>query len=285
MNATLAGLAAWFQERFPPVVYTVLVGVFASSGLAVAGWLGEGDGSWPWLAFPLVWLVFLRLRLFDEGKDFAEDVVLHPERVLSRGLVSLDLLTRLGWGVLLAEGLLAALIGRWTLVAWAGTALFTLGMRVEFGVGRFLRQHLLLYALTHNPVVAGLTLILAAAAGAGWSWDYLWYVAVASLGSLGFELGRKLRRPEEEQEGLRTYSSVLGSGRARALLGLVYLGLAGAVIGLGGALGAAPLGSVGGAALALAPGLATLGGGAKAVEGGSSGALLLSMVVSMVLGV
>lgn len=281
---TIGGLWAWFQERFPPVVYTVLVACFWFSGVAVGRTLGGGEG-WGFLAAPLVWLVFLRLRLFDEVKDYDDDMVAHPERVLSRGLVSLKLLQRIALGVMLVELVLAWSFSGTVLFAWGITYTYTLLMRLEFGVGPFLRRHMVLYAITHNPVVGGMAVILYAASGAEIVSSAAWYVGLVSVASLGFEVGRKTRKPDEERPGHTTYTAALGQGPARALLGATYAGTAAAAVGVVVSLGyATPLGVLVGLAVVL-PGVVTLWSAAKRVELGASVSLLLALVAVGVLGV
>lgn len=276
------GLLLWFRERFPPLVYTALVAVFVTSGHTVAGALG-GDGARPWMAYLLVWLVFLRLRLLDESKDYAEDVRLYPERVLSRGIVQLSLLERLSWLVLSVELALALALGGEVPWAWGLTAIFTYAMRYEFGVGAWLRRHLVLYALTHNPVVAGITLIIAASSGGAVRGEYGAYVALASLGSLAFEIGRKFHLPAEERPGVVTYTSALGMGRARGLLAAVLLAAGGASVALGMGLGASIAVAVAGAGIALAPSFASIFSSGKKVEAGSSLTLMLLLLEPIVL--
>lgn len=270
-------LAGWTNERFPPVVYTLLVGLFWGAAVLVARGL-TAEGALAPQAAVVVWLVFLHLRVFDEHKDFDKDVVAYPDRVLSRGVVTLPLLARVGVAAVVVEGLLAGTLGAWALCAWLATFLFSVAMRYEFGVGRWLNEHIVAYAVTHNPIVAGLALFLYAATGARWEWAYLWFVAVASLGSLAFEVGRKTRRVDEEHAGVPSYTTELGQVGARALLVGIYVGLWAAVSGLCYALRLPdPWPPVVGL-LCAAGGLATVGQRAKRVEAGASVALLASFV-------
>jgi len=271
-------LAGWTNERFPPVVYTLLVLLFwAAAVLGARGLTAEG-ALVPHAAV-VVWLVFLHLRVFDEHKDFDKDRVAYPDRLLSRGVVTLPMLARVGVVAVLVEATVAGLLGPWAFGAWLATFLFSVAMRYEFGVGGWLNRHIVLYAVTHNPVVAGLTLFLYAATGARWEWAYLWFVAVASLGSLAFEIGRKTRLPDEEHAGVASYTTELGQPGARALLAGVYLLLWASVSGLCYALRLPdpwpPLLGL----LCVGPGLATVTQRAKRVEAGASLALLVGFVV------
>jgi len=277
-------LGGYLAERFPPVVYTVLVALFFGSALLIACAQAPEGVAQPhaWLGAVVIWLAFLHLRLMDEHKDFAADSVAYPDRLLSRGVVTLTLLGRLLVIVVMIEAALAWLLGPIALAWWAAMFLFTLAMRFEFGVGRWLSQHILLYAITHNPVVALLAIFAHAASGWPWSTNYLFYVALVSVASLAFEVGRKIREPHEEIFGVESYSTAFGRRGASWLLAvLVLLTLVLGVLTLWplaeGAAGAIALGVLwlGGAAALV---LGRPGQPAKRVELGSSLLLLLSFV-------
>ncbi len=217
---------AYLQERFPPVVYTVLVALFFGSAVCVGRAWDSSAPVNPWSALGgvVVLLAFLHLRLMDEFKDYERDCQTHPDRVLSRGIVSLALLKRMMIGAIALEAVLSIAIG-WTAFLWWSAALgFSLLMRIEFGVGKWLSRHIVVYAITHNPVVALLAMFAWATTGAKWNWLYMGYVLMVSLGSLAFEIGRKMRLVEEEVAGVETYSSALGRERAGWLLRAVLAG-------------------------------------------------------------
>lgn len=284
-SSLLSRIWGYLLERFPPGPYTVLVVLFFGSAIVVSRDLAGASllPSWrAWLGAVVVWLVFFHLRVFDEHKDHAQDVVSHPERVLSRGVVTLRLLARLGAAAVLLQAVLSALIGIPALVVWAVTLAFTVAMRFEFGVGAWLNRHLLIYAITHNPVVGLLALYGWACAGVSFQPAVGWYIVAASLGSLAFELGRKINLPSEEISGVDSYSSVLGRSRAGGVLSVVLLlSAAGSAVTI---LHVSPgWGRWVGMLLVVSGTLAGLwtsrsGQRAKAVELGSSVALLASLL-------
>ncbi len=276
-------LSAWMDERFPPVTYTALVAVFGMAGLSV-GWATGGE-NWGLAALPVVWLFFLHLRVLDEHKDFANDVIAYPDRVLSRGVVTLSLLARVGAAAVVVQLLLSISLGIPASLAFAGSLLFSFAMFVEFGVGRWLSKHLVLYALTHNPVMVGLAVLVIVATGSPLSAVHAGFIAFSCVAMLGFEFGRKIRLPEEEHPGVPSYTSELGQGRARALLTLTHLGSAAALVWLLWSL-SVPTVMIAVAALAVtAPGVATSVGRqrAKRVELGASLVLLVGLVTMSVM--
>ena len=80
-------------------------------------------------------------------------------------------------------------------------------MRWEFGAATLLRSRPVLYALTHNPIVALLAVLSACSAEAPLTPRFGWYLGAVSLASLAFELGRKSER----------YVAAVGLAGARAL--------------------------------------------------------------------
>ena len=207
-------------ERFPPAAYTVLVGLFTTSAVMLVGRQTAVAPSFDVVlrAGAVVLLVFLHLRLMDEHKDYAADAAAYPDRCLSRGVVTLPLLFRLGVVAVVLEAVLAVSLSIEAAVAWVVCLIFTLLMRFEFGVGAWLNRRLLLYAITHNPVVALLAFFLWTVAGGAHDRLLALYIGIVSVGSLAFEIGRKIRLPEEEIVGVDSYSSVLGKGAADRLL-------------------------------------------------------------------
>ena len=234
-DSVLFRLWGYLLERFPPVAYTVLVALFSGSAFALIETVTAVNVSLldSFIASLVVLLVFFHLRIMDEHKDEAGDRAAYPDRLLTRGVVTLPLLAKAGVLAVLIEAVLSVILSQAAFVAWSCALIFTLLMKVEFGIGRWLNAHMVMYALTHNPIVALLAIFLWSVSGAPWVWEYGLYALVVSLGSLAFEVGRKIRLPEEEIDGVESYSSVLGRERAdhfliaiRWLTGLLLAGLA-----------------------------------------------------------
>jgi hypothetical protein len=270
-------VGAWLVERFPPGPYTVLVALFWGSAVLVVRRLC-GAGDLVPTAGLVVLLAFLHLRILDEYKDYAVDRRSYPNRVLSRGIVTLGLLGRVLLVVITLEAILAFALGTRAFVAWVVAFAFSVAMRFEFGVGDRLRDSLVVYAVTHNPIVALLAVFVWAATGAPWDGRLGWFLAMVSFGSLGFELGRKIRLPHEEHAGVDSYTTDLGQSLARALLILVHVATAGSLIGLVTAFGRPDLAMVGLPTVIV--GVVTAAGlhRAKVVEAGATGALLLGLL-------
>jgi len=214
-------LLGYCDQRFPIVPYSVLVLLFFGSALAVFQTDVVFDKTW--LGAIVMWLTFFHLRIFDEFKDFHQDRFTHPERLLSQGIVTLSILGRIGMAAIFLQGVIAAVISWPAFGCWSIAFVFSLLMRIEFGIGAWLEKRMLLYAITHNPIVAALGFFAWGCSGADWDWRYLWYLGAISVGSFAFEIGRKTNQPEEETSGVDSYSSVYGLSRALIILKISVL--------------------------------------------------------------
>jgi 4-hydroxybenzoate polyprenyltransferase len=227
LASAVAGVKAYLDERFPLGPYVVMVAtfvaaasLFAQAALHPAAAVALGPRT---LAAGFIVLgLFFHLRVCDDAKDAARDRHLYPDRVLSRGRVTLRQLGRIDAALLLIQLALTFALGPRAVFAWLAALLFSGLMRYEFFVPALLRPRIVLYALTHNPIVALLALVVVAAenpgAGLALPAPVLWLLAVASLVSLTFEVGRKVRAPGDERPGDEMYTRALGLPRAMVLL-------------------------------------------------------------------
>ena len=282
VNAPLPSrIGAYLLERFPPVAYTVLVGLFTASAYALVEHQTEASAAFgaALRAGAVVLLVFLHLRLMDEHKDHEADAVAYPDRCLSRGVVSLPLLFKVGVAAVVVQGALVLSLSSQAVVSWLACLVFTVLMRFEFGIGRWLNRHLLVYAISHNPVVGLLAFFLWTVAGGAADLLMWLYIAIVSVGSLAFEIGRKIRLPEEEVAGVESYSSVLGKRRADWLLAALRLLTGCGLLWLGMVIGQSTVGAIAlGAQVVLVAVLLSAPRRAKLTEGLATLGLLLDFV-------
>lgn len=224
------------RERFPLPAYTSLTGVFTLSAASYSRHLrGEAGlaptglillGSVTALAF------FFLLRVLDEHKDAEQDRRYRPELPVPRGLVSLPELRCLGAGAVTAAlGLNAVLapvlLGPCLLVA-AWTALMTR----EFFLGAWLRARPAAYLVSHMavmPLIDAYTTSLDWLTAGAHPEPGLWlFLGVTFLNGTLLEIGRKVRAPEEEREGVTTYTGAWGVRGAPAVwLGVLFAAAAG----------------------------------------------------------
>jgi 4-hydroxybenzoate polyprenyltransferase len=264
-------LARWqifISERFPPAGHLLLITFFFSANAAVAL---AATGMEPvvnarWLASLTATLcVFLHLRLFDEIKDYRDDLRAHPERPLPRGLITVAEAKRMAAWLIAAELVLGAATGPASLLATLGVVIYSLLMYLEFFRGSWLRPRLATYALTHTVVAMLLSLAVMAAVTGRHLWqlpESCWVFVLANWLIFNiFEFGRKSFGRDEEQAAIPSYSRTFGPAGAAAIsVGMAAAAVA-AAFTLGLSLHASPLFYHGLAGLLLLTGSAGLGYG------------------------
>jgi 4-hydroxybenzoate polyprenyltransferase len=216
------------QERFPIAVNGPLVAVFALGALYHSALLRGAEALPGWTAGLVAFVValgfFLLLRIADEFKDAEKDAEYRPYRPVPRGLVSLRELGVLGMGTAgLQLGLTLWLDPQVTLVLLGAWAYFGL-MTVEFFAGDWLEQRLGLYTASHMVIMPLLALLATACdwavTGAGVPPELGWFLAAGYANGLVLEVGRKIRAPDDEEEGVDTYSKRWGRPLAVTAWGL-----------------------------------------------------------------
>lgn len=241
-------LSAYMDERFPLFSHISMVVVYFLANQFLAQVLGRpGEalriGWFTPVGMLFLFCIFFHLRVFDEHKDYAEDIVHYPARILSRGLITLKHLKLLGGAAIMVE-LCCALLGGWAAVlAVAITVLFSWIMLHEFFVPRWLRAHFILYSVAHMLIMPLLTATIFSFTMKRPFWEAPWlfwaYAAADFFAFSNWEISRKIRMPEDEIEGVDSYSGHLGlfaAGHVALVLRVLNTGLAwlvGAYLGLG----------------------------------------------------
>jgi hypothetical protein len=254
-------LLAWANERFPLangvlilVIYTAAL--LCGRALTTVGPLSVSASDLA--GFFAVWAYFLMLRVFDEHKDYARDLANHPQRVLQSGLITLRHLKLLGLAsvvvqvaaTLIAGGGIGPALGWWAL-----TMAYSLLMLKEFFVGDWLEQRLVLYAFSHllSMPLAFLWLAQIGAGDRGLPAGVGWLALAGGLVAAGIEVGRKLKAPADEREGVDSYTRVLGVHGAPALSTALVAGAAAAACAALSAAGELSAAGVAGLAVAVVP--------------------------------
>ncbi len=220
-----ARLWTYQAERFPLVKHGLLIAAFGASAVCLSALL-RGPVETPSLhaiAVSVVVLLcfFTQLRVADEHKDHEEDAKYRPERPVPRGLVSLAELR----GVAIAAGVvqlvLSATLG-WglvglLLVVWGWMALMT----KEFFAPRALKKRPILYMVSHMAVMPLIDLYATACDWApagekasGFGLVLSAFLALSLFNGIVLEIARKSWAPEQEREGVETYSRLWGARRA-----------------------------------------------------------------------
>ena len=233
------------RERFPLLTHGILVAALTLG----AGGFASAQNAWPpvWVifgAFCVALGCFALLRIADEFKDAADDATYRPYRPVPRGLVTLRQLSMVGLIIALLQLAITFALG-WRLLPYLlAFWLLLFLMSQEFFMGGWLRARPILYMLSHMFILPLIFLYLLAA-----SWQHLsapprtlgWFLLASYANGIVFEVGRKLRAPQDEEAGVETYSALWGVPRATAvwLLAIVMAGLGGVIAGW--AVGIGPL--------------------------------------------
>jgi 4-hydroxybenzoate polyprenyltransferase len=221
------------RERFPLLTHGILVAALTLG----AGGFASAQNAWPsvWVmfgAFCVALGCFALLRIADEFKDAVDDATYRPYRPVPRGLVTLRQLSMVGIIIALLQLAITFLLDWQLLLYLLAFWLLLFLMSQEFFVAEWLRARPTLYMLSHMFILPLIFLYLLAA-----SWQHLsappmglgGFLLASYANGIVFEVGRKLRAPQDEEVGVETYSALWGVRRATA----VWL-LAVAVAGVGG---------------------------------------------------
>ncbi len=216
----------WLSERVPaPIQVWGIVLYFTCA--ATAAW-GQ-TGSWSFRGVDILGAlaalsIFVLIRIADEHKDYEDDNLNHPERPVQRGIITLGQLRGLAVAIfgfqLLASVMADQGFGR-TVVAWLVVMIWLGLMTKEFFVHEWLKTQLLIYAVSHMLIMPMI------------GWWFLQFGVPETTPSLisgglvmlalflsGFEgeIVRKTWGPDEEIDGVDSYSKIFG---ARGSIGVV----------------------------------------------------------------
>ncbi len=206
----------FINERFEPVSHFIMIALFVYAHYLVA------DASKFVIIEPHLvgyvalgtCLFFLKLRLYDEIKDYDLDVEKNPTRPLPRGLLGHFDVKRAIELCLILEIIFFTSCGAPAFIAIMFAIAYSLLMYKEFFIPEMIRPHLTTYATSHTIVTFFLSIAVFSSFSRfnPWSMDEDFYLfALLSWLSFNiFELGRKVYQPCEEREGVPTYSSIWG---------------------------------------------------------------------------
>ncbi|MCX8131512.1 MAG: UbiA family prenyltransferase [Clostridia bacterium] len=144
------------NERFPLRVY----GIYTASLYFVSYLFGNTLAATPDTdftnmvpGFAVIFLFFIQLRIFDEHKDFESDCIEHPDRMLSKGEITLKELRTVMYAVIALEVAINLFLGVIQLALWGIIFLWSLLMLKEFFCPDFLKKKPTLYIFSHQMVI------------------------------------------------------------------------------------------------------------------------------------
>jgi 4-hydroxybenzoate polyprenyltransferase len=210
------------RERFPLVAHGALIASFSFCAVSLSHAL-RGAAGWPdWpslvVAFGTCFAFFLQLRIADEFKDAEDDARYRPYRPVPRGLVTLRELAAVFALAALMQLLLALWLDARLVILLAITWAYLAAMSREFFVAEWLRPRYVLYMVSHMVIMPLVDLYATSTdwlvAGSKPPDGLLWFLLTSYCNGLNVEIGRKIRSPADEEEGVATYSRLWGRPRA-----------------------------------------------------------------------
>lgn len=218
-----ARFMVYCSERFPLPSYGMLVALFSLAGLSLSQML-RGQVHFNFVAYTTAFLVtfilFFQLRVADEFKDHVDDCLWTPQRPVPRGLVSLRELAFTALGGALIQILLCSFFKPVLLIYLALVWIYFSLMSREFFVGEYLRNRPIIYMLSHMFILVLSDLFITAVDFAPGPPPHalVFFFAASFAAGMVIEVGRKIKTPWQEREGITTYSKVLGLVPASILL-------------------------------------------------------------------
>ena len=226
------------KERFPFLAHGLLITAFTFSAVSYSIISRGQDGFIDLTTFLIgifttVTLFFL-VRIFDEFKDREDDARYRSYLPVPRGLITLSELRITGIVTVILQ-VAVILIWQPEMIGLYGMVMiYLLLMGVEFFVSDWLKPRQLLYITSHMFIIPLIDLY---ASGLDW-WrldlvphtGLLFFFAVSYFNGLVLEFGRKIRAPEDEEEGVVSYTGLYGLHRGVWFwIGLLAITLAWAI--------------------------------------------------------
>lgn len=225
----LKRLYIYQKERFPIIGHGILVSSFSFSAISYSRICRGAEGFVSWSVFSIGIIttvtLFLLVRIFDEFKDADDDAKFRKSLPVPRGLIQLRELMVLGVVIAALQILLNFIFFPKMLLLYLIVIAYLSLMGKEFFASEWLKKHQFWYVTSHMFIIP---LIDIYASGLDWFLagvpapkGLIFFFAVSYMNGIVIEVGRKIRIPQKEAEGVLTYTSMLGTNRATVLWILV----------------------------------------------------------------
>jgi 4-hydroxybenzoate polyprenyltransferase len=215
-KVTLKTYYLYTKERFPVVPAFLVSAVMFCSAYFFSGKFNPVNPvgiTEMILGTLVVFLVTFHLRIFDEHKDYDKDTTAYPDRMLSRGLITLKDLRVLAYAAILIEAVISLYLGMTAFIIWIVILCYTLLMLKEFFVPEFLNSQMGLYLVSHQLLVP-LIMMQGYFLRKPQVCDPLMFIvffAGALCAFMTYEIARKTWNPEREHELADSYTKSWGA--------------------------------------------------------------------------
>ena len=203
---------AYQRERFPVLL---VIGSLFLPILSSAAVVGNFHAIGIITCLVITFLYLVLIRITDELRDYEHDLIFHPERPVSSGVVSTAELSRIGIVASILFLALSATAGIASLVMAGVLLVYTYSAGKEFFLAHIIRQRFFIYnAVNLVQMVLMQVYVYVLLGNLLISELIIAHLLFTTVGTLTFELLRKLKRPGEDGAGRDTYTWYLGFGRA-----------------------------------------------------------------------
>lgn len=210
------------KERFPLFFNLIAVTTFTFSAISYSRICRGVHGFVDWQTFIIgcfaTFTLFFLVRVFDEFKDQEDDKKYRSYLPVPRGLIKLSELRNLGIIIGIIQIAVIAYFQLPMLWLYALVLGYLCLMGVEFFVGDWLKEKQILYITSHMIIIplldiysSGLDWLLA---GSSPHWGLAFFFVVSYMNGLIGEFGRKMKAPEDEEEGVVSYTGMWGINKA-----------------------------------------------------------------------
>jgi len=228
----LKRLFIYQKERFPLLGHGLLVAAFSFSAISYSRICRGAEGfvslkTFLVGAFTTVSLFFL-VRVFDEFKDKEEDALYRKYLPVPRGLMSLKELRVLGIITVALQLILNLVFFPKMLFIYFVIIGYLCLMGKEFFISVWLKKHQFWYVTSHMFIIP---LVDIYASGLDWLLNdvkapagLIFFFAVSYMNGIVLEIGRKIKPPGKEEDGVNSYTKMLGVNNAPLLwIGVLFI--------------------------------------------------------------
>jgi hypothetical protein len=210
------------KERFPFFAHGIMISAFSFSAISYSRICRDATGFVDLKIYLLgiftTITLFYLLRVFDEFKDKEEDAAYRKYLPVPRGLVTLKELKNTAIIVIIVQVIVNSMMFPKMLILYFVVIAYMLLMGKEFFIGKWLRKNQVAYVVSHMLIIplvdtyaSGLDWLLAGVAA---PFGLIFFFGVSYMNGVVLEIGRKIRKPGLEEEGVITYSALYGANRA-----------------------------------------------------------------------
>ncbi len=214
-RAFIKRLIQYQKERFPVLQYILLIFFFYYGFYGISKHFKGSKLTFTMesvIGAITVLLIFFQLRLFDEIKDNEIDSKYMPERAVPRGLISLKEIMIMLIVVTIMMFLLNLFFGLSNLIVFTLMELYIFLMGKEFFMSEQLKKNRLIYASLHMVAMSwiGFYVIQQAVGVSSLRLQHILLIIISYITGFTMEIARKTEAPQNEREGVDTYSKLVG---------------------------------------------------------------------------